>query len=227
MFSVNRLVLSDKRARSSAYFSVFSDDCILALPRTVCALHSTYIAANTTLTACERHQVDPTYWKLAITSAVNMGAGITKDSLFARWFGQQAAPSAAASGASSASATSSTIAATAIKSAPAPTPAPAASIPLATWGLFVCRDVFTIGAGFVLPDMVSRAALAHRLVESKALSDTVAQLTVRALSAVMPDFLGLRVCVFFFVLQQTLNGAALLHVLRQCIVVFIASLSCF
>ncbi len=101
-----------------------------------------------------------------------MGAGITKDSLFARWFGQQAAPAAAAS----ASSASSTVAA-AIKSAPPA--APAASIPLATWALFVCRDVFTIGAGFVLPDMVSRAALAHRLVDSKAVSDTVAQLTVR------------------------------------------------
>ena len=102
-----------------------------------------------------------------------MGAGITKDSLFARWFGQQAAPAAAAS----ASSAPSTVAA-AIKSAP-PAAAPAASIPLATWALFVCRDVFTIGAGFVLPDMVSRAALAHRLVDSKAVSDTVAQLTVR------------------------------------------------
>ncbi len=141
-------------------------------------LHSTYIAANTTLTVCERHQVDPTYWKLAITSAVNMGAGITKDSLFARWFGQQAAPTAVA--AANASSSASNVAAAAIKSAPAPAPAsaPAASIPLATWALFVCRDVFTIGAGFVLPDMVSRAALAHRLVDSKTVSDTVAQLTV-------------------------------------------------
>lgn len=50
---------------------------------------STYIAANMVMSLCEKYQQDPTYFKLGVTSAVNMGAGITKDSLFARWFGQQ------------------------------------------------------------------------------------------------------------------------------------------
>ena len=96
-----------------------------------------------------------------------MGAGITKDSLFARWFGQQVP---ATSSAASAPIRASKVG------------APATSIPLATWGLFVCRDVFTIGAGFILPDKVSRAALAHNMVKSKTVSDTVAQLTVRNVS---------------------------------------------
>jgi hypothetical protein len=110
---------------------------------------STYIAANSTITTCEKYKQDPTYWKLAATSVVNMGAGITKDSLFARWFGQQTQAAA-----------------------------PARSIPPATWAMFVGRDVMTIGAGFVLPDKVSRAVLDRGWLSNKAVSDTAAQLVV-------------------------------------------------
>lgn len=112
---------------------------------------ATYIAANATISVCERNRTDPTYWKLALTSAVNMGAGITKDSLFAKWFGQQAPKAAAA--------------------------APRA-IPPATWAMFVCRDVMTIGAGFVLPDKVSKAVVARGWLTNKTAADTIAQLVV-------------------------------------------------
>lgn len=48
----------------------------------------TYLTANTVMTLCEHHRKDPTYFKLFSVAAVNMGLGVTKDSLFARWFGQ-------------------------------------------------------------------------------------------------------------------------------------------
>ncbi len=48
----------------------------------------TYLTANTVVTLCEHHRKDPTLFKLFSVAGVNMALGVTKDSLFARWFGQ-------------------------------------------------------------------------------------------------------------------------------------------
>ena len=60
-----------------------------------------------------------------------MGLGVTKDTLFARWFGQ-----AMTSG------------------------KPPAPFPMTSWGLFVTRDVMTIGAGFVFPGTLATGGVA-------------------------------------------------------------------
>ena len=104
----------------------------------------TYIAANSTTTYCERTNRDPKTYKLAVTSAVNIGLGVTKDSLFAIWFGGKAA----------------------------------ASIPARAWAMFIMRDVVTIGAGFVLPEIVSDAMVKNGYLNDKGTADIVAQLAV-------------------------------------------------
>lgn len=110
----------------------------------------TYITANSIMTWTEKRESDhknDAYIKLAGTSAVNIGLGVTKDSMFAVWFGKGSAASALA-------------------------------FPATSWGLFIFRDVLTVGAGFIFPQMVSNALVKNGVIKSQATSDIVSQLTV-------------------------------------------------
>jgi len=104
----------------------------------------TYITANITTTWCERNSKDPKVYKLAFTSAVNIGLGVTKDKLFAVWFGGKSA----------------------------------ASFPARSWAMFIARDIVTVGAGFVLPEIVSDAMVKNGIISNKPTADIIAQLAV-------------------------------------------------
>jgi hypothetical protein len=55
--------------------------------RFVCLVYSsTYITANTVMTMCEFAKKDPTFYKLTLTTSVNMTLGILKDRYFAQIF---------------------------------------------------------------------------------------------------------------------------------------------
>jgi hypothetical protein len=108
----------------------------------------TYLVANWTMTYCEQQQLDEKMPKLAATSVTNIGLGVTKDSMFAIWFG-----------------------AAGVGGGPF-------SFPLASWGCFIVRDVFTVGAGFVLPGIVSAELVKRRVFATQATADVVAQLCV-------------------------------------------------
>jgi len=117
---------------------------------------ATYITANTVMTWTEKAEVaDPTSYKLAATSTVNILAGVTKDSMFAIWFGAAGAAGGPL------------------------------SFPLASWAMFVFRDVMTIGAGFVLPQLVSDSLTNKKVFESKATADIFSQLTVPMFAQVL------------------------------------------
>ena len=109
----------------------------------------TYIAANFATTWSERRKRDPALVKLGATSAVNIGLGVTKDSLFAIWFGQGGAKGGSP-----------------------------LSFPAASWAIFIARDVLTVGAGFVFPGIASKYLQERGTIKSAAVADIVAQLTV-------------------------------------------------
>jgi len=108
----------------------------------------TYLVANWTMTYCEQRKYDEKIPKLAATSITNIILGVTKDSMFAIWFG-----AAGAGGGPF-------------------------SFPLLSWGCFIVRDVFTVGAGFVLPGIVSAELSKRNVFANKATADIVAQLCV-------------------------------------------------
>ena len=83
--------------------------------------------------------------KLAATSVANITLGVTKDSLFAMWFG--------AGGASS-------------------------SFPVASWAVFIFRDVLTMAAGFILPALAAAELVERKVIREQATADVAAQLSV-------------------------------------------------
>jgi hypothetical protein len=109
---------------------------------------ATYLAANYTNTFCEFYQRDSKLPKLASTSVTNISMGVTKDSLFAIWFGAGTATGGLM------------------------------SVPLASWTLFILRDVSTMAAGFILPGMASDVIYEKKIFKKKSTCDIVAQLSV-------------------------------------------------
>jgi len=96
---------------------------------------STYAAANVIDEVCERagaSKQQHTVVKLAGVTAVNMSAGMAKDAAFAKMFGKDSAVAAGKKASEVARRT-----------------------PLSMYGLFAFRDVLTIGAGFVVPQLVT------------------------------------------------------------------------
>ena len=111
---------------------------------------STYIAANSIDVYNERKHVSAANGqmiKLGLVTAVNMGASIAKDVIFAKLFGKKEAAGAAAK-----------------------------SVPMATYAAFLGRDVLTIAGGCILPPYVSKAMQASTGFEKKH-ADKIAQLT--------------------------------------------------
>lgn len=110
---------------------------------------ATYVTANIVMTWTEKAKIqEASAYKLAATSTVNVLAGVTKDSMFAIWFGVAGA-----------------------------TVSPL-SFPLASWSMFVFRDVMTIGAGFIFPQLLGASLHEKKIFESRAAADTLAQLSV-------------------------------------------------
>ncbi len=79
-------------------------------------------------------------------------SGIIKDVNYATWFGK-----------------------------PGDKPYKIREVPARTWVLFACRDVMTIGAGFVFPKMVTNWALENRITESRRTAEVLSKLTVPCL----------------------------------------------
>jgi len=114
---------------------------------------STYTAANLIDVAAERYDVSNKQHmtgKLVGTTAVNMSASLVKDIAFAKMFSKEAVAGAAATAAKR-------------------------SVPLATYGCFLCRDTLTIGAGFIFPPLVASALQASAGMERQK-ADKAAQL---------------------------------------------------
>lgn len=109
---------------------------------------ATYTAANLIDVVAERKQATPTQHntaKLFGTTAVNMSASLVKDVAFAKMFGKAEAA--------------------AVKRA----------VPFSTYGIFLGRDVFTIGAGFIVPPVLARGMVSTFDMEPTR-ADKVAQL---------------------------------------------------
>jgi len=76
--------------------------------------------------------------------------GVTKDSLFAIWFGAEGMP----------------------KISPF-------DFPPSSWAMFLLRDVMTIGAGFVFPEIAKEWVLENNIIEDEVVADFTTQLAVR------------------------------------------------
>jgi hypothetical protein len=55
---------------------------------------------------------------------------------------------------------------------------PVTKFPLTSWGIFIFRDVFTIGAGFTFPSIVSRYAQEKKFFDSSSTADKICQVLV-------------------------------------------------
>lgn len=53
---------------------------------------------------------------------------------------------------------------------------PPTKFPLASWGLFVLRDTFTIGSGFTFPPLVSKALMEAKICSSESQAQKLAQI---------------------------------------------------
>lgn len=62
---------------------------------------------------------------------------------------------------------------------------PISKFPLASWGLFVFRDVVTIGAGFTIPGFVSKMLHDSEVIKTKSVADKVAQLTTPMIAQIV------------------------------------------
>lgn len=109
----------------------------------------TYMAANYTQTFCDQKNISPIIPKLTVTTGVNVTLGVTKDSLFAIWFGGKGAAGGGLS-----------------------------AFPLPSWGLFIVRDISTMAAGFILPAKAAEMLYQRQVFKTKVLCEDFAQMTV-------------------------------------------------
>jgi len=109
----------------------------------------TYMAANYTTTMCREKKISPDGPKLVITTLTNVGLGVTKDSLFAIWFGKKGAAGGGLT-----------------------------AFPLSSWGLFIIRDVCTMGAGFILPGKAAKLLHQNEVFKERQTCEDFAQMTV-------------------------------------------------
>jgi len=120
---------------------------------------ATYTAANLIDVVAERSAATPSQHsgaKLVVTTATNMSASIAKDVAFAKMFGKE-------------------VSAEVGKAAAGAVQAVKRSVPMATYGIFLTRDVFTIAAGFTVPPLVASALISSANMEAKR-ADKTAQL---------------------------------------------------
>lgn len=128
-----------------------------------------YLTSNATVTTCERAEVGRTgtnMWKLWLSFGTNTTLGIIKDRMFARRARARAR----------ARPRRGRLRLSAARGRRWYGTRPPAGLPAASWALFFARDIFTIGAGFVLPEYVAAELHRRRLVDGLPAATKVATL---------------------------------------------------